>query len=439
MRRCAEGPKPAMYETPHAYPRDLVAFVRQRWPDDVRLNPPGDDRLERLVSTAYQASLLRDEGRVTSFRLLVARPESLPEAGHPPMGLHRLRFQETRPFEANEIRSLTPAAKYHRALIGVSEGDEEPAIWGLVQSGPRWLQASTGGRVSEPTLPRALVIRVSRPGHVAVALGNRTIAELSSGRLTDFAVDVFESKWLPARFATVRGELEAIVAEQGARATPPWRPLDPSLVRSLSAQMFKRVIATIRAAHHGGTVLLLPPECAQDIANERFVRLKYAFIDEEPRRRYRTLVTQVLTAMAKDSPGDPSPAGWETYRKCQSSDLGEVDEAIFEVSHLLASLAEVDGAVVLTKRFEILGFGGEIAGDLAEVDTVQRALDLEGIHWEAERVDEVGTRHRSAYRLCARFHDALAVVISQDGSVRFIAWHAGGVTYWDHASIAAEG
>jgi hypothetical protein len=432
-----------MDKTPHAYPRDLVAFVRQRWPDDVRLTATGEDRLERLVSTAYQASLLRDEGRVTSFRLLVAPPESLPEAGHPPMGLHRLRFQEARPFEANEIRSLTPAAAYHRALIGVSESNdesnEELAIWGLIQSGPRWLQASTGGRVNEPTLPRALVIRVSRPGHVAVALGNRTIAELSSGRLTDFAVDVFESQWLPDRFATVRGELEAVVAERGAGVTPAWRPLDPSLVRSLSAQMFKRVIATIRAAHHGGTVLLLPPECAQDIAKERFVRLKYAFVDEEPRRRYRTLVTQVLTAMAKDSPGDPSPAGWETYRKCQSSDLGEVDEAIFEVSHLLASLAEVDGAVVLTKRFEILGFGGEIAGDLAEVHTVQRALNLEGTHWEAERVDEVGTRHRSAYRLCARFHDALAVVISQDGSVRFIAWHAGGVTYWDHASIAAEG
>jgi DNA integrity scanning protein DisA with diadenylate cyclase activity len=50
----------------------------------------------------------------------------------------------------------------------------------------------------------------------------------------------------------------------------------------------------------------------------------------------------------------------------------------------------------------------------------------------------MGTRHRSAYRLCARFPDAIAIVISQDGGVRFVAWHEGAVTYWDHTSLGSE-
>jgi DNA integrity scanning protein DisA with diadenylate cyclase activity len=43
----------------------------------------------------------------------------------------------------------------------------------------------------------------------------------------------------------------------------------------------------------------------------------------------------------------------------------------------------------------------------------------------------VGTRHRSAYRLCQRVHDALVIVVSQDGGVRFVCWRDGGVVYFD--------
>jgi DNA integrity scanning protein DisA with diadenylate cyclase activity len=126
------------------------------------------------------------------------------------------------------------------------------------------------------------------------------------------------------------------------------------------------------------------------------------------------------------------------YRRVNSPELGALDEAIFEMAHLIAALASVDGAVVLTQRLEVLGFGGEILGDLPEVSTVQRALDLEATLREPEVVDAMGTRHRSAYRLCAQFPEALAIVLSQDGGVRFVAWHEGAVTYWDHTSLDSE-
>ena len=66
--------------------------------------------------------------------------------------------------------------------------------------------------------------------------------------------------------------------------------------------------------------------------------------------------------------------------------------------------------------------------------TVRRALDLEGQQAEEESTESVGTRHRSAYRLCLALPNTVAIVVSQDGSVRFVTNRQGTVTYWDQTS-----
>ena len=53
-----------------------------------------------------------------------------------------------------------------------------------------------------------------------------------------------------------------------------------------------------------------------------------------------------------------------------------------------------------------------------------------------ESVESVGQRHRSAYRLCNFVHDAVVIVVSQDGTVRFVKWHDGEVTYWDNVATS---
>ena len=284
------------------------------------------------------------------------------------------------------------------------------------------------------------MIRVTGPGRLFVARGSLTVAGLYGGRLTDGEIDVFESRWLPSGFVATRHEVEELHREAARAAELPWGEVDPDLIRILAQQMVKRVIANIRSTHHGGMVLMLPPRCAEEIAGGRYLHLKYACRDDEPRRRYRTLILSVMRVLAAGAAiySGSEAIGWSAYRAWNSPDLAALDEAIFEMAHLIAALANVDGAVVLTKRFEVLGFGGEITGDLPEVKTVQRALDLEATEREAEVVDTMGTRHRSAYRLCAQFPEAIAIVISQDGGVRFVAWKDGAVTYWDHASMGSE-
>ncbi|HVY49057.1 MAG TPA: hypothetical protein VHB21_24375, partial [Minicystis sp.] len=104
----------------HAYPADLARSALERWRElHVELDLPApidDDALVELVSTVYHATLLREEERPVTFRLLLVDPSRLPEHGGPPDGLHRLAFTRARPFDAHELRRLSPAAKYHRAL-----------------------------------------------------------------------------------------------------------------------------------------------------------------------------------------------------------------------------------------------------------------------------------------------------------------------------------
>ena len=111
--------------------------------------------------------------------------------------------------------------------------------------------------------------------------------------------------------------------------------------------------------------------------------------------------------------------------------LATLDEALFETAHLIAGFASADGAVVMNKQHDILGFGGMISGRLPAVRRIARALDLEAGRIAEERTENVGTRHRSAYRLAGTLPGALVIVISHDGSVRFVSQKDGRLTYWE--------
>ena len=145
-----------------------------------------------------------------------------------------------------------------------------------------------------------------------------------------------------------------------------------------------------------------------------------------------------MNTLAAAHAGSTQPVGWVDYGRSTDKTVSAIDEGIFELSHMIAALSDVDGATVLTRGFEVLGFGAEIGGSLPHVPTVMRALDLEGDNLVGEHADGVGTRHRSAYRFCAAHPDALAVVVSHDGDVRFVRKKDDSVTYWEQGALGSE-
>lgn len=424
----------------HAYPQDLARFVGAHWADhdgESYVALPELPVLEGLISTCFQASLMREEERQITFRLVLVEPGIIPPEEGPPSGLHRMEFEEPRSLDEHELRRLSPAAPADRSLIGVREkADGELCIWGLIHSGPRWLQRVRGGRDFSPPLPDAPVVRVTGPGRIVVDRGSSLIGKLEGGRLSDDSMDVFESVWLPAMFAPIRDELRSLHLRDREKAEKPWADLDIDVTRRIAQHMIRRIISAARNSGHGGALIIVPPHCADDLLSGRYVALKHKFEDDAPRRRYRSLITSIMNTLAEiygQGNQDRGPVGWEEYRKSGDDRLSILDEAIFEMSHLIAGLMAVDGAAVMTQRYEILGFGGEISGDLQGVKTVAQALDIEAERVAKENTEGYGTRHRSAFRLCNELHDALAVVVSQDGEVRFIRWKDGLVTHWNQA------
>lgn len=431
-------------DTDYAYPQHLSSFVRERWSGTV----PGADPLpdppvfESLLSACYQASLLREEERSVTFRMILCDPDRLAIRQGPPSGLHKLEFPEPRPFDVQELRRLSPSADYYRSLVGVAPcGERGLRIWGLVHSGPRWLRWDQGGRDAPPPMPSAPIVRVYGPGRVAVDCGSVVVGKLEEGVLSDSTMNVYDSRWLPDTFAPVRAELAEIHATARDRAREKygedWAPLDNDVTRVIGQHAIKRVVSAVRNSRHGGTLVIVPPDLADDILEDRYVALKYKFAEDEPRRRFRTLIVRAMNVLAqshgRDGASTGKEVGWKAYEASSDGELSDLDEAIFEVAHLIAGLAAVDGAVVMTQRFELLGFGGEISGELPGVETVAKALDVEGDETTEEPTEGLGTRHRSAFRLCNALPDVIAVVISQDSNVRFVKQKDGAVMYWDQA------
>ena len=116
-----------------------------------------------------------------------------------------------------------------------------------------------------------------------------------------------------------------------------------------------------------------------------------------------------------------------------SPDLERLEHAVFELSRLIANLTAIDGAVVVDKRLGLLGFGAEVSAELPSPSRVWRALDTEGRERQPENVENVGTRHRAAYRFVQIHPRGLAIVISHDGGVTFVASRDEEVVFWEQS------
>ncbi len=431
----------------YSYPEDLARLVQDRW-RDVPETPGGADplpdavALEGFFAACYQASMLREEERPVVFRAILAEPALFDPEGRPPEGLQRLRFPRSLPFDPVELRRLSVAADPQRTLIGVrSNGEAGLQIWGLINSGTRWLRDDRGGRRAGAPLPPAPVVRVDAPGSIEAYKGHEFVGKLQGGRLSGSRGDLFESRWMPEQFSGVLERLveqhETAKSSARERSGERWAPLQPTLPHRITHRMMKRVISVLREARHGGTIIFIPSENAAEHSQEYpYIDPGYRFAEDRARFSFPDLIVDILNRLARlhgasDHEREPTAVGWEEFEGTTDTEIETLDEAVFETAHLIAGLAAADGAVVMSKENELFGFGGMVSGRLPEVESVDRALDLEGEEVVEEETANVGARHNSAYRLAGALPGSVAVVISQDGDVRWVRQKDGRVTYWE--------
>jgi len=416
----------------HTYPRELAEKIIVEWPEVT--NPLDDlppmEALISLLSEAFQASLLREEGRPIRCRLVLINPSELSEAEGPPTGMQVLQLQDERKMSAQEIRRLSPCATFYRSLIGVRWDPEEGFwIWGILNSGTRWVARIVGGRLQSPAAPNRLMINVSGPGNLIISRGDNLIASLLNGRLEGHGFDIYEAGWLQrSEEAFAQWAIRECFKDHDIGAIVEW-----DFVKMLGQNFTRRIISQVRRAQHGGMLIILRTEDTTEVVNPiGSIRPKYWIKETRANRRPRELLFAVMRALSQlGAEHGFKTVCWKDYQELADERLARLDESIFECAHFLADLMAVDGALVLTATWDVIGFGAEIHGPSNRNEVVYRALDLEATELVEERADEAGTRHRAAYRLSRQYPACMIIVVSQDGAVTYVGNLNRKATYWD--------
>lgn len=424
----------------HKYPQDLVVSLLEKWPRSTNAPSrplPSVEVLEDLISNCYQASQMQEESREIRFRLMLAEPADFGtlEDGlvH---GFFILKFSEPRPYNTYELLKLVPSINFNNSLVGVRFRENEGLqIWGIVHSGSRWTQVIHGGSKQPIPLPDALGVNVVGPGRLTVFRGVELLVQLTGGRIISPSMNVFQSEWMYARFSKVRAQLSALHAQNPLMVKNEWARIDPDFVGKLYLEFFKHVISTVRRSGHGGTILSFPAGMESIISRDNpYISIKYRFAEGGANHQLKDLMLEIMQALATICGrlyGPDYVAGWEDYVALQGKRLSQLDEQVFKYARFVARLTGVDGAVVTTEDPELIGFGGIIQGNFEMGQHVAKALDPEGMSRQIERIESVGTRHRSCYYLCKKLHNVLGIVVSQDGKVRAVTWGEDTVLYWD--------
>jgi hypothetical protein len=214
----------------------------------------------------------------------------------------------------------------------------------------------------------------------------------------------------PGKFvniAVIEGDRIKIVDED-ASSLPDCPPLLESLLGFESPRswvndvnVLVQLAVSMRSHRRGGVLLVVPPD--SDAWHESIVHpISYGI---EP------AFTGLSKLAAAQPTGDADQTAWQQK-------LGRAIDAI-------AGLTAVDGAAIISRRYEVLAFGAKITRRRGSppVEQVSVTEPIEGGVPAVVHPSQLGgTRHLSAAQFAHDQRDTLALVASQDGRFTVFAW-----------------
>jgi hypothetical protein len=400
----------------YAYPPDVAAALLPHWPAHGYPLPP-HEVLTELLAVAYQASLLQEEARPVLGHLVLAPEQALTDPLRRSARHQLLRFTKALPYRTQELRRLSPTVQRPGHLLAVEErAGQGLVIWGMVLTTRPWDYAH---EPADPAyLPPGLFVHLFGPGNLGLFCGAERILVLQQGRLLALRDVQFPAAWVSGYFNEVRA------LQEGS-------PASLTLTRALTRHMTRHLIAQVQAAGHGGMLLLVTSDRVPHLVGEAGLLVpKYGVQANEVGARYLVLLEQAVARsleLGLDS--------WTAYRLSDDGLLQALHAELNHFADMLADLMAVDGALVLNKQFEVVGFGVELRAPALPTNCVYRALDPEATQLQAEAANSGGTRHRAAYRFCQAEPGCLALVVSQDGGVKFVRQQAGQIVFWEQPPV----
>jgi hypothetical protein len=320
------------------------------------------DTIERIVDAAFWTSLRREEGFVARISVTYVAPAGAQDA---------VAFERPLSLTPESLARIAPAVERPGVHLAVYEVGGDLMVWGTVR------QIPTFALVVEVAAPGLLVVKHHRGGerrkfvNVAVLEGNHVkVVDERAPTLPDF----------PPLVTTMLG-FEA----PGSFGT--------------SANILVQLAVSMRAHGRGGLLLVVP----EDDESWRESIIHPVLYSVQPR-------FGELAGLIRDA-GASHDAAWE--------------DALLRVIDMIGGLTAVDGATVITRRYEVLAFGAKITRRRGS-NVVQHVTVTEPVEGGAAAVLEPGqiggTRHSSAAQFVHDQRRAMALVASQDGRFTVFAW-----------------
>jgi hypothetical protein len=322
---------------------------------------PAVEDIEQLIDTAFWASLRREEGYAPKISLALIPPD---------VAVQPVVFGRSLALLPTALVKVAPAVERPGIHLGVWKIDGELRVWGAVR-----------------TITRVcLVLEVAAPGLLVVKHHRG-----SAGKFINVAV--------------LEGDQIKMIDDNASRL-----PDCPSLLTSLlgfesssswdgSVNVLVQLSVSMRAHGRGGAMLLVPAGTGR--WRESIVNPVPYVVSPE----YAELTHLVAV------PGDARDRGWQ--------------DALDDAVQAIAGLTAVDGATVLTDRYELLAFGAKITrrGDSPLVDRLVVTEPIKGATRAEVHPNRIGgTRHLSAAQFVHDQRDTVALVASQDGRFSIFAW-----------------
>jgi hypothetical protein len=350
----------------HAY------FTRQRAETGAGNNGnaatlPDTATIQAIVDAAFWASLRREEGFVPKVSLAFLSPEETNNA---------LLFERPLPLDPSILTKVAPAVERPGIHLGVWHAADGLVVWGATRKIPSL----------------CFVVEVAAPGLIVI----KHHSSETTGKFINVAVlEGDQVKMVDERAAAIPDCPALLTALLGSESPASW-------VHSVNVLV--QLAVSMRAHGRGGSLLVVP--AIGDAWRESIVSpIPYAA--SPPFSALADLVRASATA--------PTPASIN-----DTSRLGRTVDAV-------AGLTAVDGAVVLTDQYDVLGFGAKITRRRGHnlVEQVMVTEPIEGGVATLVPPDKLGgTRHLSAAQFVQDQHNCAALIASQDGRFTVFEWSA---------------
>jgi hypothetical protein len=325
-------------------------------------SPPAIDEMERLIDAAFWASLRREESYVPKISLAFLPPQNMGSS---------LSFEHGMALNPDSLARLAPAAERPGIHLGVWRDDGDLRVWGATRAIPAF----------------CFVLEVIAPGLLVVKYRH---ADATAKFVNVAVLEGDAVKVLDASAPSVPGCPNLVSALLGFDSRGP----------SHSSNALVELAVSMRSHQRGGTLLVVPAERESWRQSIRHP-IHYSISPKYGR----------LGELLQEPPAVHHERRWQ--------------ESFDRTVEAIAGLTAVDGATLITDRYEVLAFGAKInrREGSPSVESVILSEPVEGYKPHVlPTLQTGGTRHLSAAQFAHDQRDAMAMVASQDGRFTIFAW-----------------